>query len=134
MRWQPPRPSVLSSRRRWGTRWPSRDRGTGCRASGPLNGVLFFGTGALDHVDVVAGTDGPGVWLPDYVAEPLGAGPGDQVELRSGKAVVPVTVDGVYRFLYAQPSTGYWRTWSGQLYPCPDCPLLRSRSWSIGRS
>ena len=68
----------------------------------------------------------PGSWLPDYVAEPLGAGPGDRVELRSGKAVVPVTVDGVYRALYAQPSTGYWRTWSGQLYPCPDCPLLRS--------
>ncbi len=90
--------------------------------SGPLNGTLFFGTDALDHVDVVSGTDGPGVWLPDYVADPLGAGPGDQVELRSGKAVVPVTVDGVYRALYAQPSTGYWRTWSGQLYPCPDCP------------
>jgi putative ABC transport system permease protein len=91
-------------------------------SSGPLNGVLFSGTGALDHVQIVAGTDGPGVWLPDYVAEPLGAGPGDQVELRSGTAVVPVTVDGVYRALYAQPSTGYWRTWSEQLYPCPDCP------------
>ena len=91
-------------------------------SSGPLNGVLFFGTGALDHVDIVSGTDGPGVWLPDYVADPLGAGPGDRVELRSGTAVVPVTVDGVYRALYAQPSTGYWRTWSGQLYPCPDCP------------
>ena len=91
-------------------------------ASGPLNGVLFFGTGVLRHVDVLVGTDGPGVWLPDYVAEPLDAGPGDQIELHLGDATVAVSVDGVYRALYAQPSTGYWRTWSEQLYiPCPDC-------------
>ena len=121
MRWRRP---GSRSRGRGGDGGRGGRHGTGDRvpSSGPLNGVLFFGTGALDHVDIVAGTDGPGVWLPDYVAEPLDAGPGDQVELRSGKAVVPVTVDGVYRALYAQPSTGYWRTWSGQLYPCPDCP------------
>ena len=105
-------------------------------SSGPPNGVLFFGTRALDHVAIVAGADGPGVWLPDYVAEPLKAGPGDRVELRSGRNVVTVTVDGVYRALYAQPSTGYWRTWSEQLYPCPDCapppqPILVDRSQLI---
>ncbi|MGZ8565995.1 MAG: hypothetical protein ACXWXS_02975 [Actinomycetota bacterium] len=104
--------------------------------SGPLNGVLFFGTRALNHVDIVAGADGPGVWLPDYVAEPLKAGPGDRVELRSGRSVVTVTVDGVYRALYAQPSSGYWRTWSEQLYPCSDCspppqPILVDRSQLI---
>ena len=42
-------------------------------SSGPVNGVLFFGTDVLDHVDIVEGTDGTGVWLPDYVAEPLDA-------------------------------------------------------------
>ena len=109
-------------------------------SSGPVNGVLFFGTDVLDHVDVVEGTDGPGVWLPDYVAEPLDAHPGDRVELRSGTAVVPVTVDGIYRALYALPSTGYWRTWSEQLYiPCTDCevppqPILVDRDQLIALS
>ncbi len=52
-------------------------------SSGPLNGVLFFGTGALDHVDIVAGTDGPGVWLPDYVADAVGCR-----SRRSGRASI----------------------------------------------
>ena len=109
-------------------------------SSGPVNGVLFFGTDVLDHVDRVEGTDGTGVWLPDYVAEPLNAHPGDRVELRSGTAVVPVTVDGIYRALYALPSTGYWRTWYEQLYvPCPDCavppqPILVDRDQLIALS
>jgi hypothetical protein len=109
-------------------------------SSGPVNGVLFFGTDVLDHVDLVEGTDGTGVWLPDYVAEPLDAHPGDRVELRSGTAVVPVTVDGIYRALYALPSTGYWRTWSEQLYaPCPYCavppqPILVDRDQLIALS
>ena len=107
--------------------------------SGTPNGVLFSGTGVLGHVDIIAGTDGPGVWLPDYVAEPLHAGPGDQVELHLGDASVTVVVDGVYRALYAQPSTGYWRTWTEQLYPCPDCspppqPILVDRSQLISLS
>ena len=53
-------------------RWPSRGSAAGCPSSGPLNGVLFSGTDALDHVQIVAGTDGPGVWLPDYVARSAG--------------------------------------------------------------
>jgi putative ABC transport system permease protein len=101
-------------------------------ASGALSGVLFSGTDVLKHVDIVAGADGPGVWLPDYVAEPYGVGPGDQIELHLDDATVSVPVDGIYRALYALPSTGYWRTWSEQLYPCPDCspppqPILVDR-------
>jgi putative ABC transport system permease protein len=109
-------------------------------ASGPLNGVLFSGTDVLSHVDIVAGAEGPGVWLPDYVAEPLDAGPGDQVELHLGDATVTVSVDGIYRALYAQPGTGYWRTWSEQLYiQCPDCspppqPILVDRAQLVSLS
>ena len=109
-------------------------------ASGASNGVLFSGTDVLSHVDIVSGKDGPGVWLPDYVAEPLDAGPGDQVELHLDGATVSVPVDGVYRSLYAQPSTGYWRTWSEQLYvQCPDCapppqPILVDRAQLISLS
>ena len=109
-------------------------------ASGPSNGVLFSGTDVLNHVEIVAGTDGPGVWLPDYVADPLDAGPGDQVELHMDGATVSVPVDGVYRSLYALPSTGYWRTWSEQLYvQCADCapppqPILVDRAQLVSLS
>ena len=65
-------------------------------------------------------TDGPGVWLPDFVATPLRAEPGDQVILRSDSSEVRVAVDGVYASLYTQPRQGYWRLWNDQIYPCPD--------------
>jgi putative ABC transport system permease protein len=90
------------------------------RASGPVKGVLFSGTAVLDSVDVLEGADGPGVWLPDSVADPLGASPGDRIELRRGRAVVPVVVDGIYRAIYKEPLAGYWRTWFEQIYPCPE--------------
>jgi putative ABC transport system permease protein len=89
--------------------------------TGPVNGALFAGTDALDHVRVLEGADGPGVWLPDFVAKQLHAHAGDTVDLGSGDNVVPVTVDGVYRALYAQPQTGYWRVWSEDIYPCALC-------------
>jgi hypothetical protein len=89
--------------------------------TGPVTGALFAGTHVLDHVHVLEGADGPGVWLPDFVAKPLRAHAGDTVELRSGPNVVPVVVDGVYRALYTQPQTGYWRVWSEEIYPCPLC-------------
>ncbi len=88
-------------------------------SSGPVSGVLFFGTDVLEHVDIVEGADGPGVWLPDFMAMQLKAGPGDRIELRHGRFVVPVTIDGIYRAPYTQPLSGYWRTWSEQIYPCP---------------
>jgi putative ABC transport system permease protein len=35
-----------------------------------------------------------------------------------------VTVDGVYRALYAQPRQGFWRAWTRYIYPsCFDCPV-----------
>jgi putative ABC transport system permease protein len=88
-------------------------------ASGPVSGVLFAGSDVLDAVDVVEGSDGAGVWLPDSIADPLGASSGDRIELRRGDVVVPVTVDGIYRALYTQPITGYWRAWRERIYPCP---------------
>ena len=98
-----------------------------------MNGVLFFGTDVLDHVDIVGGLTGRASGCPTTFADPLKAGPGDRIELRSRRFVVPVTVDGVYRALYARPSTGYWRTWSEQIYPCPLCapppqPILVDRA------
>ena len=93
--------------------------------SGPVSGQLFAGDGALDHVRIVAGEDGDGVWLPDLVAEPAGVGPGDTVELRLRGQTVPVTVDGVYRGLYSLPAVGYFQPFNDDFYlkDCFECPI-----------
>ncbi len=88
--------------------------------SGVVEGRLFAGTDAIAHVEVIAGEEGPGVWLPDIVATPLAAGPGDEVVLHSGAQRQRVLVDGIYTSLYTQPRQGYWRLWNDDIYPCPD--------------
>ena len=89
-------------------------------ASGAVQGRLFAGTDSLDHVQVLAGTDGTGLWLPEFIATPLGVGPGDEVVLHSGSEEVVGSVDGVYASLYTQPRQGYWRHWNDDIYPCPE--------------
>jgi putative ABC transport system permease protein len=98
--------------------------------SGPVNGAVFAGSGAVDHLRVLQGTPrngGDGVWLPDLAADPAGVGPGDRVELRLNGRSVTVTVDGVYRGLYALPRTGYFQPFIDEFVPagagvCFDCP------------
>jgi len=88
--------------------------------TGIVVGRLFAGTDALDHVQVLAGSDGPGLWLPDNVATPLGVGPGDEIVLNAGRTEVAASIDGVYASLYTQPRQGYWRHWNLDIYPCPE--------------
>ncbi|MGH2635043.1 MAG: hypothetical protein ACRDHU_02700 [Actinomycetota bacterium] len=87
-------------------------------------GRLFSGEGALDHVEIVEGRDGPGVWISDLVAEPLGLHTGDLVRLRGrAERTVDLEVDGVYRSLYNRPIPGYWLLSRENLIgECPDCP------------
>lgn len=93
-------------------------------ASGAVDGRLFAGDGAVDHLKVLEGGDGEGVWVPDIVAEPAGVGPGDTLELRLNGREVPVTIAGVYRGLYAQSPVGYFQPFNDDFYPagCFDCP------------
>lgn len=87
-------------------------------------GKLFSGEGAIEHVEVLRGSEGPGVWLPDLIADALGLGPGDRIELGSSSsgATATVTVDGVYRALYASPPRGYWLKWHDEIFTeCADC-------------
>jgi putative ABC transport system permease protein len=88
--------------------------------TGPAVGRLFAGTDAIDHIQVLSGSDGPGLWLPDIIATPVGVGPGDEIELQAGQDEVTATVDGVYASLYTQPRQGYWRHWNDDIYPCPE--------------
>lgn len=89
-------------------------------------GKLFSGEGAIEHVEVLRGSEGPGVWLPDLIADALGLGPGDRIDLgSSSEATATVTVDGVYRALYSSPPRGYWLKWQDEIFTeCADCAPL----------
>jgi tripartite ATP-independent transporter DctM subunit len=94
---------------------------------GPRLGRLFAGEGAADHIEIVDGQEGPGVWLPNHVAA-MGVGPGDRVVMTFERGEpVTVAVDGVYKALCAQPPQGFWRAWTRYIYAlrpleCPDPP------------
>jgi hypothetical protein len=98
-------------------------------------GRIFAREGAVQHVEIVAGEEGSGIWLPTNIAPPSVA-PGDRVVLQAeGGPSVEVSVDGVYRALYLQPRQGFWRAWGRHIYQgCQECPALPSQfktSWVI---
>jgi hypothetical protein len=89
-------------------------------ASGPVTGRIFSGTRAADYVEVVDGDGSRGAMVPDLIADVLGVGPGDLIQL-NGR--LTLRVGGVYRALYKSPRSGYWSPWSEQIYrACPLCP------------
>jgi putative ABC transport system permease protein len=91
--------------------------------SGDIAGLLFAGTHASANVDLLAGSAGDGVLIPDVIAEPFDLHPGDTIELHGAERKVTVQVGGVYRAFYDEPRQGYWLPWSEQLYrPSPDAP------------
>ena len=97
--------------------------GKGDPESGPVSGRIFSGTDAEKYVEMIAGDGSNGALVPDSVADFIGVGPGDEIQLSGGSVL---RVGGVYRALYKTPSSprsGYWSPWSEQIYrPCPDCP------------
>jgi len=93
-------------------------------AQSSLDGRLFAGDDALRHVHILSGHAGDGIFLPDFIARSLHAGPGDHVQLQIAGHVVTVPVDGVYVALNGGTSDGYWLAWSDDIYAtCIDCPL-----------
>ena len=93
-------------------------------ATGPVSGRLYAGDEVLDHVRILAGKDGDGVWLPDLIATAVGAHPGDVVALHDGAHVARVSVDGIFQAVYSAPPDGYWQPWTEDFYlPCLDCAL-----------
>ncbi|HEX2026040.1 MAG TPA: ABC transporter permease [Actinomycetota bacterium] len=82
------------------------------------SGRLFAGEEALQHVEIIEGTDGPGVWIPDLVARGLRLGAGDRIRLsHSDREPVILPVDGVYGTLAYRPPGGYWLAWEPEIYP-----------------
>ncbi|HET9545267.1 MAG TPA: hypothetical protein VFO88_06795, partial [Gaiellaceae bacterium] len=97
-------------------------------ATGPADGAgadlevrLLARTGALEHVRLLEGGDGPGLWLADTVAEQLGLEPGDRVLLGpdASGGTVSVPVAGLYRSLANEPRTPFWRSLESQIHPAP---------------
>jgi putative ABC transport system permease protein len=78
--------------------------------------------GAFDHVEVVAGERGEGVWVADRVADRLDIEPGDHVTVsRLGDPGFRVRVAAVYRDLALTARDPYWAPFSGIIYPAdPD--------------
>ncbi len=94
--------------------------GEGDPESGPVTGRIFSGTHAERHVELIDGDGSSGALVPDSIAEFVGVGPGDDIQLNGGPVV---RVGGIYRALYKSPTSGYWSPWSEQIFrECPDCP------------
>jgi hypothetical protein len=91
--------------------------------TGPVDGRLFAGTGAARNVEVLEGSEDEGALVPDLIADALGVGPGDIIELEGDAGKVKLRVGGVYRSLYTQPRRGFWLPWSEQIFrECFGCP------------
>jgi putative ABC transport system permease protein len=73
---------------------------------------LMSRTGFADHVQVLSGGTGPGVWIPDQYAQAGGLKAGDQLRLRdqvgSNDHSVELPVAAVYRDLRSLPDQSYW--------------------------
>jgi putative ABC transport system permease protein len=77
-------------------------------ASGADRVQLVARTDAARHIEVLRTAPTPGMWLPDTVARSVNASAGDQIQLRFGSRVVPVTVHGVFRDLATAARPPYW--------------------------
>jgi putative ABC transport system permease protein len=72
---------------------------------------LLAKTDSLAHVTKIVGRDGDGFWIADEAAESMGLEPGDDLYLTfEDGATRTVQIDGIYRALWKQPRTSYWRS------------------------
>lgn len=95
--------------------------------SGVTRVALLARDGALDHVDVLDGTPGPGMRISDRAAAATGLGRGDRAHLAGTQVEVPIA--GVYRDVSGLLPDGYW-------CPTPTCssPRAGRRAAAPGRS
>jgi hypothetical protein len=78
---------------------------------------LLAKTDALAHVTKVAGREAGGFWIADEAAEFMGLEPGDDLYLHfESGASRQVRIDGIYRALWKEPRTPYWRSLAHFIY------------------
>jgi len=73
--------------------------------------------GAFEHLRVVDGGEGEGVWIADRIARALQVGAGDTLRLYRGGEDVEVRVAAVYADLAFEPPDPYWTPFAGVIYP-----------------
>jgi FtsX-like permease family protein len=78
---------------------------------------LLARTDALAHVTKVAGGEGEGYWIADEAAESMQLEPGDPlfIQFENGH-VGHIQIAGIYRALWKEPRTPYWRSLSHFIY------------------
>ncbi len=96
---------------------------------------LFAGDGAARQLEILEGELASGVLLPEHTADGLDLSPGDEVLLESDlDGTATMRVDGIYRPIYRDNLTGYWRPWRDELIqrcglcPIPPQPMIVSRA------
>jgi ABC-type sugar transport system permease subunit len=74
---------------------------------------LLAKTDVLAHITKVAGGEGEGFWIADEAAESMNLQPGDALylEFENGE-VATIQIAGIYRALWKEPRTPYWRSLS----------------------
>ena len=73
-----------------------------------IRGRPISRTNALDNVAKIAGSETDGVWLADFVAEHLGVGPGETIQIGIRNATSSVPVAGIYRYLVRDRPREFW--------------------------
>lgn len=82
---------------------------------------LLAKTNAVAHVMKLAEADVDGYWIADEAAESMGIQPGDALylEFENGERT-SVQIKGIYRALWKEPRTPYWRSLSHFIHGQPD--------------
>jgi putative ABC transport system permease protein len=74
----------------------------------PLTGRFLAKDNFRDHITLVAGEHGPGVYIDDVLAADLGVGPGETFAFTAGSSSGEVVVQAVYSGIYDQAGDPYW--------------------------
>ena len=85
---------------------------------------LVYRTGALDHVERLAGS-GSGAWIQDVTARSLNVEPGDEITLIGDEHhSIRLRVAGIYAALYNAPFNPFWEPLGEQFHrKAGDSPL-----------
>ncbi|MDQ3620568.1 MAG: ABC transporter permease [Actinomycetota bacterium] len=80
--------------------------------------LLVARSGAVQHLEVLEGSEGDGMWISHFTADNLNLEPGDEMIIAPpfGGNDVKVRIDGIYRALSTEPRTPFWRLLVGQIY------------------
>ncbi|MGH8915928.1 MAG: FtsX-like permease family protein [Acidimicrobiia bacterium] len=74
----------------------------------PLTGRFVARDRFREHIELVEGEHGPGVYVDDVLAENLGVGPGETFTFTAGSRSSEATVQAVYAGLYDKVADDYW--------------------------